>query len=132
MRGFELIKAAADQAQCGAILSKIYGECPSHFPYGLRMEQHDELCMIRKQASGEVVGFTGWQERTEPSGRKIGYYTIGILPEHRNMGFAKQAVASMIGRHKDRVDQIRAAIVPENTPSLSLARCLGVPIQTRF
>ena len=132
MNGFEMIKEAAKHIECKTLMGKIYASDPSHWPYGLSPEQHDDLCLIRKQASGECVGFTGWQSRKDPDGSRVGYYTIGVLPEYQRQGFAKQAVAAMIERHKGSVDTVRAAIVPGNSPSFNLARSLGVPIQTSF
>ena len=96
MNGFELIKEAAKRVECKTLMDKIYANDPSHWPYGLSPDQHDDLSLIRKQASGDCVGFAGWQNRKDADGTRVGYYTIGVLPEYQRQGFAKQAVAAMI------------------------------------
>ena len=83
-------KTASGLPDTKNILDAIYNENPSHWPNGLTADHFDGgLYMVRKEASREPVGFVGWQERREGFD-KVGYYSIGILPEHRRNGFAKQ------------------------------------------
>ena len=113
---------------CDAIMGRIYEENPSYFPYGLRRDMLDGGCwMVRQASTNTPVGFVGWQER--PQGfRKIDYYAVGILPEYRGCGMAKQAVYQLIKEKSASVDEVRAFIVPGNEPSMALAASLGVPV----
>lgn len=120
---------------CGEIMQRIYNEQPSYWPHGCNMAMFesngpsDSVYLIRKSASGEPVGFTGWQERDE-DGVKVGYYAIGILPEYRNNGFAKKAVAKLIGIKSAGVDCVRAFVMAHNAPSIALANSLHVQVKT--
>lgn len=129
---FDVVKvASADEA--GEILSRIYQEKPAFWSNGLTKQHFDGgLWLIRKSASREAVGFVGWQERTEPDRQgylqKVGYYSIGVIPEERGNGFAKKAVAQILREKSSGVDVVRALIHPDNGPSIRLAESLGVDI----
>lgn len=118
------------------IMDRIYREDPSNWPYGCGIEGHvstgGNVYMIRSASTREPVGFTGWQEFREKaaSGKpiKVGYYSIGILPEFRHNGMAKAAVSQLLKIKAASVDQVKAFIVPHNTPSHYLAESLGVPV----
>lgn len=109
------------------IMQRIYDENPSYWPEGLSMKGHEDLYMIRSASTDAPAGFTGWQTRNE-SGKRVGYYTIGILPEYRNNGLAKEAVAKLIQKKAAEVDVVRAYIAPHNAPSMQLAKTLNVEI----
>jgi len=111
---------------CSKIMDRIVAENPSYWPYGCNPEMFNGgVYLIRKSASHEPVGFTGWQEFDE-DGKKVGYYSIGILPEYRQQGFAKEAVAKLINEKSATVDEVRAFIMQHNMPSLELAKTLNV------
>lgn len=112
------------------IMRRIYDENPSAWPYGLKRSMLDHSFLVKDPATQTPAGFTGWQVRRDDHGVKHGYYAIGILPEHRRKGLAKQALQQMFTQHKPKgVQSIRAFIMPDNTPSLNLAARLGVPVQ---
>jgi len=113
--------------ECEELLNQIYKENPSYWPYGLSVDAHDSLYMVREASTGKAVGFTGWQERREGH-QKVGYYSIGILPAHRNQGYAKEAVRKLIREKSAQVDCVKAFIMPNNKPSIELAKALEVPI----
>lgn len=109
------------------ILEKIRSEEPKHWPNGLTVDHFDGgLYLVTDKQASAPVGFVGWQERNEGL-TKIGYYAIGILPEHRRNGYASDAVSTLLAKKASRVDQVRAMIVDGNTPSVRLADHLGVP-----
>lgn len=130
------------------LLQRIYDENPSHWPHGLTADHFDGgLYLIREASTKTAVGFCGWQERNEIEslksaggnsewGRalrsigcrhvKTGYYSIGILPEYRNNGFAKAALQKLIAIKSAGVDRVKALIMSSNKPSLALADSLGV------
>lgn len=111
---------------CSKIMDRIVAENPSYWPYGCNPEMFNGgVYLIRKSASHEPVGFTGWQEFDE-DGKKVGYYSIGILPEYRQQGFAKEAVAKLINEKSATVDEVRAFVMQHNKPSLELAKTLNV------
>lgn len=85
-----------------AIMDRIYNEDPSYWPYGLGIPGHDGVYLIRDKMTKQAAGFVGWQQMME-GGRLIGSYSIGILPEYRGHGFAKEAVAKIL-REKADVD----------------------------
>lgn len=112
------------------IMRRIYDENPSAWPYGLKRSMLDHSFLVKDPATQAAAGFSGWQVRRDDHGVKHGYYAIGILPEHRRKGLAKQALQQMFAQHKPKgVQSIRAFIMPDNTPSLNLAARLGVPVQ---
>jgi hypothetical protein len=59
---------------------------------------------------------------------KVGFYSIGILPEYRNNGYAKQAVAKLISIKAANVDRVQALVMKHNKPSLALAEALHIPV----
>jgi hypothetical protein len=119
---------AADFNRTADIMRRVLAEDPSYWPYGLDASQFDGgLYMISKSASHEPVGFVGWQVRQE-QGRDIGYYAIGVLPEFRQQGFAKEAVTSLLREKSASVDEVRALVCSHNQPSKNLARSLGVTL----
>ncbi len=88
--------------------------------------------MCREASTREPIAFTGWQIRNELHGdglKKVGYYSIGVLPEWRQQGIAKKAIALMLQEKAAEVDVVRALIHPTNGPSMELARSLGVEIE---
>lgn len=109
------------------IMDRIYNENPSFWPEGLSVKGHDDLYMVREASTDEAAGFVGWQMRKEGS-KRIGYYTIGILPEYRRNGLAKEAVSKLISKKAEEVDIVRAFIAPHNKPSVELAKGLDVDI----
>lgn len=113
--------------KCAAIMERIVKEQPEYWPYGCDVSGFDDLYLVRKEADTQPVGFVGWQTREE-KGARVGYYAIGILPEHRKQGFAKQAVAALLDKCASTVDKVRAFIMPNNGPSHALADSLGVDI----
>ena len=114
--------------ECEDIMRKIYEENPSYWPYGLDMSAHDGgVYMIREASTKKAIGFTGWQERMQGTA-KVGFYSIGILPEYRNNGYAKQAVAKLISIKAANVDRVQALVMKHNKPSLALAESLHVPV----
>lgn len=114
--------------ECEDIMQKIYEENPSYWPYGLNIAAHDGgVYMIREASTRKPIGFTGWQERMDGA-TKVGLYSIGILPEYRNNGYAKQAVAKLISIKAANVDRVQALVMKHNKPSLALAEALHVPV----
>lgn len=113
------------------IMNKIYNEDPSAWPYGLNIPGHDSVYLIRDKMTKQAAGFVGWQELTK-NGKKIGSYSIGILPEYRHNGFAKEAVSKVLQIKSAGVDEVRAFIVDGNKPSERLANSLGVAIEKEF
>jgi RimJ/RimL family protein N-acetyltransferase len=112
------------------VMDRIYRENPKNWPFGLDPDGFDGgLYLIREKQANTPVGFCGWQERNEIDGSdcvKVGYYSIGILPEYRRNGFAKQALNRLIATKAAGVDHVRALILESNAPSRALANDLGV------
>lgn len=137
----QMVKTAGEQVipsearrECEEIMNRIYAENPSYFPYGLNVAGHDGgLWMIREASTGKAVGFTGWQERRERRNpgaplEKVGYYSIGVLPEYRGNGYARAAVSQLLRMKSASVDRVQAFIVAGNSPSMGLARSLRIPV----
>lgn len=122
----------SSRAEAEDILRRIYDENPSYWPNGLSVGHFDGgLWLVREKSSSAAVGFVGWQERPERSARglrKVGYYSIGVLPEYRGNGFAREAVGRLIGMKSASVDEVRALVKQHNEPSLRLAASLRVPV----
>lgn len=135
----ELVKSASDgslppiddsaRAECQDIMNRIYAENPRYWPHGVDVGMLDGgAYILRHGQTKQAMGFAGWQERWDGM-KRVGYYAIGVLPEFRGAGVAKSAVAQLIQEKSAGVDEVRAFIVPENAPSLALAKSLGVPVQ---
>ena len=116
--------AASDLVVTDRLLRQIHDENPSFWPHGLSRAHFDGgLYLLSKQAGMEPVGFVGWQERHE-QGRRVGYYSIGILPEHRRKEYAKRAVQAVLTEKSAGVDEVRAMVASHNEPSKQLAHSL--------
>lgn len=115
-----------------SILDTIYKENPSHWPYGLYKEGFDHIYVVRDNMTKQAAGFTGWQfgYLDDFPGQKLGLYSIGLLPEFRGKGLAKEAVAKIVKAHGDNCDKVVAYIVESNEPSKRLAESLGIPYVT--
>lgn len=122
--------AASDLPVVEDIMRRIHAEDPSYWPHGLSKEHFSatggELYLVQKSASADPVGFVGWQKIPE-GGKNVGYYAIGILPEHREAGFAKQAVTQVMQKMARECDEIKAMIMEHNEPSKALAASLRIP-----
>lgn len=115
--------------ECEGIMDRIYEENPGYWPYGLSPSHMDGgLYMVRQASTHDPVGFVGWQERRRGH-RKVGYYSVGILPEHRKQGYAREAVRKLITEKAAGVDQVVAMIRKGNARSEGLARRLNVAIE---
>jgi GNAT superfamily N-acetyltransferase len=125
-----MIKAAAhsDLPLVEGIMRRIHDEDPSYWPYGLAADQFNGgLYMVKRSFADEPVGFVGWQKFDE-GGRDVGYYAIGILPEYRQQGFAKQAVTQVIREIGNQCHEVKAMVMAHNQPSKALARSLSIPM----
>lgn len=124
-------QASAAKDEVREIMHKIYAEDPTYWPYGLGIEGHDSVYLIRDTMTKQAAGFIGWQVQNK-AGRKIGSYSIGILPEFRNNGFAKEAVAKILQEKAASVDEVRSYICEHNKRSQKVANKLSIPIYTKF
>ncbi|MEG1543576.1 MAG: GNAT family N-acetyltransferase [Tannerellaceae bacterium] len=112
--------------ECQHVIDRIVSEEPGYWPYGCNIDDMDGGCyLIRTGHTKQAAGFVGWQDRRR-SGKRIGYYAIGVLPEYRGMGFAKEAVSRIIAEKATHCDAVRAYVNTNNTPSRALASSLGV------
>jgi hypothetical protein len=136
--GSDLVKQATEAdtgliKKCDEILQKIYEENPDYWPWGLSRSMFEntpgsELHLVLDKKASEPVGFVGWYEM--PRGlRKVGYYSIGVLPQHRKSGFAKEAVSKMIKARAPGVHEVRAMVREGNQPSNALARVLNIQVE---
>lgn len=128
------VKSAYDlsgRMEAQSIMERIYNEDPSYWPYGLGIPGHDGVYLIRDKMTKQAAGFVGWQQMME-GGRLIGSYSIGILPEYRGHGFAKEAVAKILREKAAGVDEVRSYVMPHNVKSKGLAASLGVPVHEEF
>lgn len=130
---FDSLEKSASTAlgEVKSIMKTIYEEDPSYWPYGLDVPGHESVYLIRDAMTKAAAGFVGWQE-TWSGMKKIGSYSIGILPEYRGKGFAKEAVAKIIREKSASVDEVRSFICDWNSKSKALANSLGIKIQTKF
>lgn len=124
-------KSAATREEAESIMHAVRDENPKWWPYGWETSGHESLYVIKAASTGQPVGVVGWQE-FQRGKQRIGSYAIGILPEYRGSGFAKEAVARVIREKSAHVDQVRSYIVRGNSPSVKLAESLGVPIYHEF
>ena len=123
--------ASSGLQEVKAIMRKVYEEDPSFWPYGLDVPGHESVYLIRDNMTKAAAGFVGWQEQ-RIGGRKVGSYSIGILPEFRSKGFAKEAVAKIIREKSARVDEVRSYVCPHNVKSKGLASSLGIKVHEEF
>lgn len=124
-------KEAATRDQAAGIMDRIYDEQPKWWPYGWTPDAHESVYVIKEASTGTPCGVVGWQEFTD-AGRRVGSYSIGILPEFRGNGFAKEAVAKVIREKSAHVDEVRAYVKHGNNPSMKLAASLGIPVREKF
>lgn len=107
-----------------SIMDKIYKENPDYFPHGLNRDLYsgneDSLNLLSIKDS--PIGFVGLQKRVSDNGDVNGYYSIGILPEYRGHGYAKQAVQHLLSLPESQkgVKEFKAYISKHNVPSLKL------------
>lgn len=109
------------------LLDTIREENPSYWPNGLSVGHFDGGLYLVKAGSGPPVGFVGWQEREE-LGKRVGYYSVGVLRDHRRQGIAKEALRQMLAEKSAGVDEVRALVMAHNAPSKALARALPVTL----
>jgi GNAT superfamily N-acetyltransferase len=123
------LKQAADNNETAGLLETIRAETPAYWPEGLSVQHFKQgnLWTIHEK-QGNAVGFVGWQERREDF-EKVGYYSIGVLPEYRRRGIAKEAVSQLLRLKAASVDRVKAFIRAGNEPSEALARDLGVQVK---
>ena len=133
--GRGVTKSSSDQTLSTAksLLQKIYEEDPSYWPDGLSVgmftsDPSAELHLVLDKKSSVPAGFVGWYERNRGL-HKVGYYSIGILPEHRGKGLAKEAIKKVIQTRAPGVDEVRAMICPHNSSSRILADRLGIRVE---
>lgn len=128
----EMVKSASTaRDEVRSIMKRIYEEDPSYWPYGLDIPGHESVYLIRDAMTKAAAGFVGWQEERKGF-RKVGSYSIGILPEYRGKGFAKEAVARIIMEKAAGVDEVRAYVCAHNAKSKGLAYSLGIKVHTEF
>lgn len=115
------------------IMKRIYDENPSYWPYGLNTNpgKGGEVYLVRDTMTKAAAGFIGWQVQKE-NGHKVGSYYVGMLPEYRGRGFAKEALAKILTKNASTVDEVRAYIMAHNAPSKALAGSLGLTIHETF
>jgi RimJ/RimL family protein N-acetyltransferase len=123
--------ASTGRDEVREIMRKIYDEDPSYWPYGLDIAGHDSVYLVRDNMTKQAAGFVGWQV-VKQAGRKIGSYSIGILPEYRNNGLAKEAVAKIIQEKAASVDEVRSYVCKHNLRSRNLAKSLDIQVQSEF
>ena len=131
VKNFGFIKQASSDnslKEVRDIMECIYNENPKYWPYGLNVEGHDEVYLVRDSLTKKACGFVGWQQLIE-NGKKIGSYSIGIKPEYRGNGLAKEAVAKLLKDKIDKVDIVKSYIIPGNNNSVKLAQSLKIPIE---
>lgn len=125
--------ASAGAVTCQQVMRRIYNEDPSYWPYGLDLAGHQSVYLIKDAATHQPVGFVGWQVSREGYPlRKVGSYSIGILPEYRNQDFASEAVAKVLLEKAATVDEVRCYVMPHNKRSKGLAHKLHVHTYEKF
>jgi hypothetical protein len=109
-------------------MRQILDEKPEYWPHGLSPNMFADTELIK---DGETpAGFLGWQRTRETDGTHTGWYSVGVLPEHRQRGLAKKSLRGFIDARKGEVDRVRALVVDSNKPSKALADSLGIPHQS--
>lgn len=114
------------------MMDQLYAERPASWPNGLRVESFvprmgENVYLVRTKEASTPIGFVGWQVRRE-GGQRVGYYSVGLMPEHRGHGYAKEAVAKLIQIKSAGVDSVKALVQKDNGKSIALAQALGVPV----
>jgi RimJ/RimL family protein N-acetyltransferase len=124
---FLKVAAREDQSKAASLLQSIYAEEPKLWPHGLTVDHFTpgNLWLVKKSNDEDPVGFVGWQTRMEQP-YKVGYYAVGILPEHRNQGLATAAISALLEKKAQSVDRVKALIVEGNAASEHIADNLGV------
>lgn len=107
-------------------------ERPESWPHGIGFHLFDKsanenVYLVRHKQSSVPVGFVGWQERKE-AGQRVGYYSVGIMPEFRGQHFAKEALTKLIRIKSAGVDAVKALVQKDNVASIGLAESIGVPV----
>lgn len=107
-------------------------ERPESWPHGIGFHLFDKsanenVYLVRHKQSSVPVGFVGWQERKE-AGQRVGYYSVGIMPEFRGQHFAKEALTKLIRIKSAGVDAVKALVQKDNAASIGLAESIGVPV----
>lgn len=123
----EQTKQAAAARELDVCLEHIRAENPDHWPFGLKVAMFRRVHPVEK--AGDLAGFVGWQT-VKQSGKSVGYYSVGILPEFRRQGLAKQACRRLIDTYGSGVDEVHAMIADGNEPSVKLAKHLGVTVDS--
>lgn len=124
--------ASSGRQECEAIMERIYNENPTYWPYGLNVKGHQDVYLVKDATTKQPVGFVGWQEFTEYPNRRVGSYSVGILPEYRGNGYATEAVARVLREKSAGVDEVRSYVVHSNVASHGLADKLGVQVHESF
>lgn len=114
------------------VMNTIYNENPKYWPYGLHIPGHDSVYAVRDNETEKIAGFVGWQEQLADDGKIVGSYSIGILPEYRGKGLAKEAVAKVLQEKVAHVDRVVSYIVTGNTASDGLANSLKINTIHKF
>jgi RimJ/RimL family protein N-acetyltransferase len=134
---FKFASNSLTRAMAESVVQQVYEENPSYWPYGLKLgnflkSADREIHLLIDKKSSKPAAFVGWYEDADDAGQKIGYYSIGVLPEYRGQGLAKEAVRQICKMKAASVDTIRAHIVPHNKASRALAASLGIKVETDF
>jgi ribosomal protein S18 acetylase RimI-like enzyme len=107
------------------VMQQIVDERPEHWPDGCEPEMFDDLRLINH--AGKLAGFVGWQSIDTDQG-KVGFISVGLLPEFRGKGIAKKACQEIIQDNKSKVSTVVAAVESSNAPSLGLVKSLGLKV----
>lgn len=127
-----MTKSASAKDECREVMKAIYDENPSYWPYGLDIDQHQSVYLVRDNMTKAAAGFVGWQQWTEWPMKKIGSYSIGILPQYRGNGYASEAVAKILQEKCASVDEVRCYAVKCNNKSQGLAKKLHINVFNEF
>ena len=128
----DMTKSASVRDECRDVMKAIYDENPSYWPYGLSIDAHQSVYLVRDAMTKAAAGFVGWQQWTEWPMKKVGSYSIGILPKYRGHGFAAEAVAKILQEKCASVDEVRCYAVESNQKSQNLAKKLHVNVFNNF